>query len=119
MSWRIEYEGHTLAEAEVTFAQVATVGELLGGRDDWTTVDPNASPQTLAAWIAVCVCQSTGEPVNAVLARLARAPMADLLAAVKPGDTPVTPVEANPVDMDEMLRLIDSYRAARETVKEG
>jgi hypothetical protein len=119
MSWRIEYEGHTLAEAEVTFAQVATVGELLGGRDDWNTVDPNTSPQTLAAWIAVCVNQSSGEPVVAVLARLARTPMIELLAAMKSGDAPAAQADAPPVDMDEVMRLIDTYRAARETVKEG
>jgi hypothetical protein len=82
MAWRIEYQGATLDESDVTAAHLMMVSELLDGDQSWENTNPMRSPRTLCAWIALVVAQRMQKPLDTVMAFVVSRPLTELVAAV-------------------------------------
>lgn len=86
MTWRIDYDGATLDEGDVTAAHLMMVSELLDGDESWENANPMRSPRTLAAWIALVVAQRRKQPLETVMAYIVSRPLTELVAAVQSVD---------------------------------
>lgn len=80
MTWRIEFEGHTWKDEDITAGEAIDVALLAGG--GYQALDPYAHPAALVAIVAVLLASRTGEPMEAALARVRALPLDRLLSSL-------------------------------------
>jgi len=76
--WKIEFEKCTLAEDQVTAAEVTIVNMLIEA-EGWDAVNPMSSPSALIAWTAVAVAKGTRKDLDEVLPFIQMQPMVKLM----------------------------------------
>jgi hypothetical protein len=81
VSWKIEHEGQTYREADLTLGECEQILELVEG-NSWGDVNPLSSPRHLVAVVAVCLQRS--KPRAAALKEARSLPMREVLKAVTP-----------------------------------
>lgn len=80
MPWRIQYDGHTLREGDITLAQAEHVEELTG--ESWLRINPYRSARHARAIVTVMYAAATGVQVADVAEKIGQIKVSDFLEMV-------------------------------------
>jgi hypothetical protein len=100
MPWRMTFEGRVHREADLTIGMAERIEEITG--ENWSAIAPLRSAKHAVALLTVMHCTATGEPEQAVAARVKTLTVNSFIENVEPepDDMPTLYTDGNPPKAD-------------------
>lgn len=118
MGWRVTFAGQTITDEDATVGEYATIVQITG-RPGWELMNPDVSPDVLAAW-CICAAMRGGTSIQDALGGVNQVPVKALMGAFDNREE----VAATNGDMDPetiqaritaLQAMADQAKAARES----